>query len=174
MREALPAPAFIIKMVNTINPTAIKAFQEATGDKTPLGNVPNVMPIIDISPNKNRIINIGNVGTASTSGVPVNCSFSSYNGKVYITNLTVSIIKDVTCDVTTGVLTVYSTIKGSACYLCSISLLTLTAQEHLINITLTKPMLLDYKTNIFSSTSTYTAGTFIRTITASGFLVNDD
>lgn len=87
----------------------------------------------------------------------------------YLTNFSISIIKNATCDLATGSYLMTAIIDGQTIQLVRLPMLTLTAQEASISVDLDKPMKLDRNSIIGLSSASFTAGAFVRAGTIQGY-----
>jgi len=78
--------------------------------------------------------------------------------------------KDVTCDMSTGRVTVTCVIDGITTIIAVMSVLTLTAEHDTIVVHFKNPLRIDKNTNIKIGSVTYTAGLMSRTAVIMGYI----
>lgn len=96
-------------------------------------------------------------------------------GEVYLTSISLGMIKDVACDIATGTVRadVVPAKYGVSKTLLSIPVITLTAQNNFITLSLPYPLKIKSGTNVTISGS-YTAGVMSRTVSGTGFIVSSN
>lgn len=131
--------------------------------------LPNVVPVMDMSPDFHRNLTSFTGGSSSTG------SITAYTGKTgtsfCVIGIQYSMVKDVTCDIATTSLTVLGTQGGVSKTLCAVAVLTLTVQNQTVVVNLPRPIILDPGTNI-TSAATFTAGAMRRQVTVYGYEIN--
>lgn len=124
--------------------------------------------IVSIIPIERRI-DIATHGVRTASGTLTVYTTPS-DKDFYLTNITFSLAKDVTCDVATGRSGVTAFIDGVNKELLSIAFITLTANLETVSIQFNKPFKIDRNTAIANGT-TYTAGAMSRVVNIQGYTV---
>lgn len=127
---------------------------------------PNVKPVIKIEPqleynNNSSSVATGTITIAMPSG-----------GECYLTNVNASFVKNVTCDIATGKISLQCTVNGVACVIGAFAVLTLTAERGDLNIQFEKPFRVDKGTN-FLMTGTFGAGAMSRSLCLVGYIIPD-
>ena len=89
----------------------------------------------------------------------------------FMTNLNVSILKDVACDITTGEIIVAIRVGGKVITITSFPITTLLVQSATQNLVFPHPIKLDRGSTI-TMAGTFTAGALIRSLSVQGFLRN--
>jgi len=137
--------------------------------------IPNVMsnqvvPVVNVNPKDYR----RNMVASASRGVTGTYSIITLNAgrRFFLTNINIELIKDVLCDVASGVISVTATIDGVSTIIHSIPVLTLTAQSNTIAIQFKNPIAIDIGTTI-SQTGTYANGTMWRNVSISGYYVDN-
>lgn len=129
-----------------------------------------VMPVIDINPNTNKKNNIVRGASSANTGSIVGYTTPT-DKDFYLTNISMSYVKNATCDIATGGYGAYVNMWGESGIqsLHQFALLTTTAQSDGISIELANPIRLQRGTNIIFD-GTFTAGALMRTINVSGYI----
>jgi len=137
----------------------------------PQNLLPNVQPVLDITPDFHKKINL--VKTLDSSGSGSATVFTTATDvDTYITGIQFSFIKDATCDAAnTSDPGITVTIGGLAVQICKLAMLTLTAQSQAIYMPLTIPVKVDRGTNVAITSVSYTAGTLVRATSIHGYTV---
>lgn len=130
--------------------------------------IPTAVPVFEVSPKKTKSNN-PKVTTKSVTGsstILVPTTEETY----VVTGIHVSIIKDATCDIADGVITLQATIGGIATLIASWGVLTTTAQaiNEYIDFSV-HPIKLDVNSSMIL-TGTFTAGKLVRTVTVYGYI----
>jgi hypothetical protein len=124
-------------------------------------------PVFDVSPNR--------FSFAFPAGSSVTGAITPYTAQVrrrlVITGVSFSFVKNATCDVATGPMSVVATIDGIATNILSHSVLTLTAERDTEVITFDVPILCDENTSV-TSTNTFTVGAMRRDIIVYGYVLD--
>lgn len=132
--------------------------------------LPNVVPVMDMTPNFHRIANIVKSNfSASTGAITIYTTQNEKEKDFYLTHVNINLTKDVTCDAASGRIALSVTIGGLAADLCSFSILTLTAQDKSTSIAFQKPIKIDKNTAI-TFAGTFTAGAMVRSASIGGFI----
>lgn len=106
---------------------------------------------------------------ASSSGTSNTFHTTPTDKDFYLSALQLSIVKDSTCDVATGSLTVATTVDGAVVQLARVPIVTLLAQLHDVTIPFPIPVKIDRGVNITTTQGTFTAGNFLRSLTLIGY-----
>lgn len=87
-----------------------------------------------------------------------------------VTAVQLSFVKDATCDMADGEVSINTSVNGTSTKLLAMSCLTLTAQEMSTSLTFSAPIKVDRSTAInLSSGGTFSAGKFIRSACVHGY-----
>jgi hypothetical protein len=133
--------------------------EQIGGPSVPL-SVPQVVnAVLSISPFDRAILYNRN-GTITTTGT--SAIVMPTDDDYYLSYLTLSVVKDVTCDVSSGAINfgIYS--RGALTYVISVPVLTLTASSMTITICLKNPIKLDPDTDC-TINGNFAAGSMVRT-----------
>jgi len=134
----------------------------------PQNLLPNVQPVIDMTPRFHRRADLLKAASRTTSGSAT--IFQTDAGKdTYITGLIFSVTKDSTCDMATGSVSLSCTVGGIAQTLCTLSVVTLTAQDKEIAIEFPVPIKIDPSTNVTIGSQSFTVGACSRTAQIYGY-----
>lgn len=128
---------------------------------------------LDVTPNNYREAVARQASSITTGTISLSASViwaGNTDREFYLTGALISFTKDVTCDIATGNLNVSYTSNGAGRQLASMAVLTLTAQNAHIPVSLTKPIKIDNNTAITYS-GTYTAGSMARAMVIYGYFV---
>lgn len=132
--------------------------------------LPNVVPVMDMTPDFHRITNIVKSNfSASTGAITIYTTQNEKEKDFYLTHVTINLTKDATCDIANGRVALSVTIGGLSADLCSFSVLTLTAQDKSASIAFTKPIKIDKNTAI-TFAGTFTVGAMVRSASISGYI----
>lgn len=116
-------------------------------------------------------------GTSNTNtgNITITMPTVSASSEVYLTSVNISLAKDVTCDMATGVVTLQLTPfkSGIATDAFKLPVLTLTAQNSILSVSLPYPLRLKANTNM-TLTGTFTAGLCSRAATFTGYVVSSN
>jgi hypothetical protein len=129
-----------------------------------------VIPVMEVNPKLLRITNYSGLinGTATGNITAV----TSATKETYITDLVISVIKDVVCDVTTGRIQLAAVINGQSINLASIAVIALTAQNINLSISLVNPLKVDLGSTI-TFTGAFTAGVMSRSVVILGYTIDN-
>lgn len=135
-------------------------------------NPPFPIPVVDVNPRGSR--NTETLGrTASTTTAAGNTTLLTVDTKVptYATGAVISMTKDATCDVASGVWGIYYTPDGESGSqtMFEITRLTTTAQDVQAQITFKDPIKLKPGSTVSCSAFSFTAGTVSRACAFYGF-----
>lgn len=126
----------------------------------------DVQPVVEID---KPILNVSRSNsTAATTSATIYTTPTDRD--FYLTNVSLSYIKNATCDLATGSYTLTCFIDGQNVQLIRIPILTLTLQEGTINIDFDKPMKIDRNTVIGLAGASFTAGAFVRAGAIQGYI----
>jgi len=123
---------------------------------------PTIQGIIDLSPKLNkRLKSASAVGTTSASS---NTILAASESEKYVTGMMLSFVKDSTCDVASGSISISLTQEGdaSSTTILRLAVLTLTAQERALFVNLPNTIKIKKNTAISISQGTFTVGNFVR------------
>jgi hypothetical protein len=147
---------------------------------TTIQNITNLLPVdithkikkglykvIDVNPFHNQFCNIAKgVTTNSTGGMVVYTTPTDVD--FYLTNVTLSMQKDATCDLATSAVPITTTINKVSTTLAYIPTITLTASTNILTLVFPTPVKIDRNVSI-SNTATFTVGVLVRGISIQGF-----
>lgn len=156
-----------MKHYNTsLSQDAVRIFNTKGTDSLP----PEVANVIQPVVNLQRVTHIMDATSKSTSGgtdyftAPTDKDF-------YVTELSLGMIKDATCDASNGSATIKLTVDGNAETIIALPILTLTAQEQHVHVSLCTPIKIDRGSDVRMETVTYSAGSMTRTASVAGYTV---
>jgi len=104
-------------------------------------------------------VSVNNNATSSSAAATLYATPVNPAGDFFLTGVTLSFVKDATCDIATGSVAINATVNGVVRGVLSLSLLTLTAQNQSLSISLPKPLKIDKGTNIQRGAFTFSVGT---------------
>lgn len=135
----------------------------------PQNLIPNVQPVLDITPYKHQKTDwIKSGGSSATGGTTIVTTDAVK--KTWLTGVYYTLIKDATCDVASNNNHLVSTtINGVSVGLIRNSILTLTAQTINIFVEFPKPILLSKNSTVSIGTLTFTVGSMIRSAVLYGY-----
>lgn len=141
-------------------------------DKIPDQLGQTVVPILDVTPRKHRVLDICQTATRTTSG-STNLFTSSTSYDTFLVSCSLAMIKDATCDDASGAAaTITAVVNAVTVSLLNIPGITLTACNESISISFPFPLKIDRGTSVSIGGGGYTVGTKIRTATVQGYTVN--
>lgn len=113
--------------------------------------------------------------SSSTGNLTVTMPTVDERSEIYLTTITMDMVKDATCDVASGSLSLTLTPDRSGIATSSyrFAVLTATAQDKNFVISLPYPLRLKPNTNLVLSGS-FTAGAMVRTVSLSGFITSSN
>lgn len=153
-------------MTKHFNPSIVerlnRIFRPKAGDQF-TDEVSGPVAVIPVTP-VSRIVK--QAGSNVSGNVPVYTTPSDKD--FYLTSVTLSYSKNVTCDVANGAYRLSVVIDGVTTYIASIALQTLTADNSNLSLNLSTPVKIDRGTSI-ATTNSFTAGAFIRQVCISGY-----
>jgi len=123
-----------------------------------------IQPVYEVY---NRSCNVSRVISAVTTGT-VTLFTAIGDRDVFVTALSLSIIKDATCNIATGTIELNTTVRGVATALLAIAVISVTAQSERITISFPTPVMIDRNTAI-TLTGTYTLGVMARVATLEAY-----
>lgn len=133
--------------------------------------LPNVVPVMDMSPDFHRKVSSVFSGSATSSGGAT--IYTARPGvRFVITGFSYGFSKDATCDTATGSMTTTAIIGGVGRSLSRVPVITLKEERGFINMNFPAPLVCDENTSISISSSTYTVGLMVRTLTVYGYELN--
>jgi len=123
-----------------------------------------VQPVIDMTPDSHVVADCASVAATASAASNNIVTNADLNRDRYITGVTLSILKDATCDVATGAVTLSAVLDGdsTSTALLSLPVLTTTAQSDRISLALVRPVKLKKGAAVALGQGTFTAGNFIR------------
>jgi len=127
-------------------------------------NVEKIPQVVATSESNPKLVREGNLKQSSTAatGAMSLIAAAEYTGKyVYLRSLSLTLAKDATCDVATGLFSITSTIEGVSKSLGSIAMLTLTAQSETQQFVYNPPIRIDKGASV-TGTNSFTAGAMLR------------
>lgn len=160
-------------MVNIQNEEVQKAYQEqlriSIAEGMLRGASDGLVPVLDVTPHFHRRGTVYRGQSTSTGTITV------YNGsakkRLVVTGYSLSIIKDATCDLASGVQEVIATQGGTSQRLAGYSSLVTTAQQVHITQSFKEPVFLDENTNV-TFAGTFTVGAYVRLVLLYGYEVD--
>lgn len=141
-------------------------------DKAPSELADKALPVVDMTPDFHRVPNIirSRVQTSSGAGAIYTTSSSR---DFYLTGISVSFIKDATCDAASGeVAGISAPINGVTQTFLSLAGITLTAGTDSIQMNFDQPIKIDRASNILLNSTTFTVGVLVRCATLQGYEIN--
>lgn len=133
-----------------------------------------VIPVMEVNPKLLRITNFVTSanGTGNTNTTVFNASAAK---DFYLTSVSLSAVKDATCDMATGNLVVVAvTCQGRTAYLLNLPCLTLTAQQAQLALNFSPPIKIDRGSTItMDRGGAITAGTCSRSCSITGYYVDN-
>lgn len=135
-----------------VNDLGISAASEKIPNET-LDKVQLTYDLSQILPNK-----VATAASSVSSGSGTAFTASS-TADTYITGIALSIVKDSTCDMATGVIAIRATIDGTLKNILSLALLTLTAQNQTAVMTFPNPLKVSRGGTVGYLAPTFTVGT---------------
>jgi len=132
-----------------------------------LGN--QIMPTFSV--NSDNIITAGGLSDASvrTATGNLNAFTTPVTTDFFLTNITAGFVKDATCDVGTGGLTISCVIGGRTTTLYAFPVITLTADGDHIELHFSPPIKLDRNTTVLMA-GAFTVGVMSRSLHTAGFI----
>ena len=130
-----------------------------------------VIPVINVNPKDYRECTVIKTQSATASGA-VTVLTSSSTRDTYITQVSMSVCKNASCDVANGQFLISVVVGGNTYYIAGIALLTLTAQDQSLAINLDKPVKIDRNTAVTIVSNTYTVGAMVRSANVIGYEVD--
>lgn len=124
----------------------------------------SMVPVVDIRENNELSL----TATQTTSGSGTVATIAT-GKKFYVTSIQFSMVKNATCDVASGALTLTGVSNGQTMTLISIPIITLTAERESILVSLDRPMLLDAASAVSFGNQTFTAGAMVRSAVIIGY-----
>ena len=163
-------------MATINNSDLTKELTEGAKIQTAYDNIPNqlaekVVPVMEVNPKLLRRANFCRWATKTTTGT-ANILVLPSDKDFFCTGAAMNVVKDVACDMATGRLNVGATVDGFAVSLCSLPILTLTAQQMATSIPFTPPIKLDRGQTI-TWTSTWAAGNLCASVNLYGYVVDN-
>jgi hypothetical protein len=126
-----------------------------------------IIPTIEVNPQIIKNVVIANVDTGTSGATTIIAS--DPNRDIYITSVSLSIIKDVTCDIATGSVNVNSTFLGALKNIIGLPVISLTAQNQSISVSFPHPLKIDRNAGV-SISGTHAAGVLRRNVVVSYFV----
>jgi len=140
-----------------------------TTDKIPNETLDKVQITYDLNRKFSNFLVSNGTGTSGT--MTTTMPTIDTRGEIYLTGITFALIKDATCDIATGLITIKVTPEnqGIAKDIMIFPVITLTAQQYNAEFSLPYPLKLKPNTNI-SVTGTFSLGVMQRSCCAVGFI----
>jgi len=154
-----------------MNSNVINEVRDALKIQNATEKIPNCIPIIEVGYKATLPVRLASL-TKSTTGTGDIIATTANTKQLYIKYVSFSMIKDATCDVATGSLSLSATIAGAVKEIALIPVITLTAQSESINIVFNNPIKIDPNTAVTLGAQTFTAGVLVRTAVI-GFFEDD-
>lgn len=127
---------------------------------------PAIVPVLDMTPDFHKKSFVFSSSPTTTGATTI---YTTPTGKkTYLTGVMLDIVKNVTCDVATGVISVTAVIDGTTTTIVAVPVLTLTAERSDSEITFANPIAIDPGTAV-SLTGTFTAGAMARSAIIYGY-----
>jgi len=140
-------------------------------DKVPSEFSEKVVYVADATPNFNRVIDVVSGANPTTTGAATLYTTSTTKD-FYLTNLRIGVIKDSTCDIATGIISITANVLGVSKNILTIPVISLTAQSENANIQFEgRGMKLD-RGAVVSISGTFSVGVMVRTASVFGYEVN--
>ena len=135
--------------------------------------LPNVVPVMDMTPSFHQLTTIIKDSTTSANTNPT--IYTVPAKKVfYLTALKLSYRKDATCDASSGQQVITATIDGSTVVICGLASITLTAESESIYQNFQRPIRLKAGSAIVSGRSgAFTVGALQRSATVYGYELDE-
>lgn len=131
-----------------------------------------IVPVIDVNPKHARVAGVVVSQVKSTTGTQTMMTTAT-NKDFYITGATFSFIKDATCDIASGSISLYTQIDGAGgLAFITFPVLTTTAQSGYLSLSFTTPIKVDRGVAI-SFNGTFTAGAMVRAASIIGYYVDN-
>lgn len=155
------------------NPDAAQAIRDQAKltltEGFPQNLLPNVQPVMDMTPRNHRLVNSFNAATKTTSSSSDTVFTTPTDRDLYITQVIFGFVKDAACDTASGAATLRVTSGGQAKTIAALPVLTLTAQDSRVVMNFNPPMKADRNTNCTMVQGTFTAGAFVRVTEVIGY-----
>jgi len=152
-------------MVQTNNSEVVRELQSATkiqtmqGIPTQINN--SIVPTIEVNPKLvKEAINV-TTSSAVSGSATILANTVNTGRDVYVTAATLGYVKNVTCDIATGIISIIYVQNGASRALLSLPVLTLTADNGNITCSFPHPIKIDRNTSI-TMNGTFSAGAMIR------------
>jgi hypothetical protein len=133
----------------------------------------SIVPVVEVNPKLTKPVMFASIAQTTTAGVQILIT-ANPNQDIYITGLTLTLMKDAANDAASSVnrAAIRLTINGSVIDAVRLPFLTSTAMYETIAVTLTHPIKIDRNTNVFVGNSglTWAAGNLNLTGTAYYYL----
>lgn len=146
---------------------------QTSKDQIPTQLAEKVVPVMEVNPKFFRKINLVRSVLATASGASNVIYATPADKDFFITNLCLSFFKDAACDAATGRIAITVSTDGLASNPLNVAITTLNLQEQTVSINFPIPLKVDRGSNIFTAQPTFAAGTFTRTASVCGFLVDN-
>jgi hypothetical protein len=143
-------------------------------DRIPSELAEKVIPVMEVNPKLLRKINVVKYAATGTSTGVLTIYTTPSDRDFYLCSICAGYIKDATCDMGTGRISITATpfYEVGVMELIGFPTITLTAQERLINVDYSKPILLKRGTTIAFAVS-FTAGVLSRTANITGYTIDN-
>ena len=143
-----------------------------------IGTIPSemqttVVPVMEVNPRLLRKCNIirSSILTTNANGTLLTASTTQ---QTFITSCSVAFIKDIVCDMSSGLGPGIDLVQGGATVrLCYFPIITLTAQNDSMTMSFDPPILIDKGSAVTANRgSAFTAGVCVRAMTITGYVVD--
>ena len=139
-------------------------------DRVPLAIADKVVPVMETNPKiLHEVISLHSFGSA-TGTVTIT---PNANKIFHLQSVILSLIKDSTCDMATGNLSINTVVDGRTNTLMAPSVITLTAQQIEKEISLNKILKLD-KGSLITLDGAFTLGVCVRSICVTGYYLEEE
>lgn len=160
-------------MAKIYNTECTKGLANNAGIQISVDKVPNelaekIVPTFETNPRLVRDQRVLASAVRTTTGDATLFTTSSIN-ETYVTGLIFGVIKDATCDKSSGHITISTTIGGASTPLAAIPVLVTTAQSEILTITFAHPIKIDKGVTVVFALCSYTAGLCMRSGTIYGY-----
>jgi hypothetical protein len=146
----------------------IRAAIGCTGLEVPSQAGVAVLPVFNCNPKDYQLqTQLGAVSSTSSGNTTI--FTTSLTRSTYVTSFTLSIIKDATCDLATGAISFAVSVDGIYRSLSPIAVITLTAQNATIAVTLQSPLLIDKNVALIVNKGAHTVGVLSFAAAVTGF-----
>lgn len=132
-----------------------------------------VVPVMEVNPKLLRRTNLVRNFSSTTTAGSTTLVTAENSKDIFITGISVHIVKDAVCDAATGNVSFTLNIDGAARTIISLGLITLTAQQISREVIFENPIKIDRGSSITYSSTTFTAGVCLRSYQIYGYYVDN-